>query len=658
VEPSSGPLLLPLVGFALVIVAKLWITRWIALGDANPLWALIVEGGLFVLLLTVPAILLPKWRVWAWLAVDVLASVVCVIVLVYMQQYEDVPTLAALALTRELGAVGDSVVGLLHAWYAWYFVDVVVLAAVFASPLRARLAIRKKPDARLLAVLGVSVVWSVVSVLAVATAAPIDDGSVGAQRFGLVAYGLFSRSPDEDSADQEVAAELESEPVAVETTGSAGSTATVLVRPAGKIDYHDPKSVQSWMDYLQDYASSGRVPGAPASGSSKGKNVIVIQVESLASWTVGAHVNGHPVTPNVDALIGTSWYAPRTVTQIGKGNTSDAEFTAMTSLLADRSSPASYAGGDKVIPSLPRLMRAQGYDALTFHPNVITFWKRNLLYPALGYSHWYTRPDFPQNDIVGIGASDNTLFTKVAQVLEAKDASRQKFLGDVVTLSSHAPYTAGSAVSDLQLPSDLQGTQTGRYLRALHYADGALGAFVARLKKDGLWDDSVIVVYGDHFGVRPWGETPYGVTSAEKREFPKIMGRQPQADDMYAIPFIVHVPRQTTGHRIDTVRAQVDIMPTIADLIGLDLSKTAHIGASMFDDRTRYEAVRYYASDGTFISNTVFFRPVDGYSGGNVIDLKTSKRLPLSTVPKTLYQQMHTLVGLDQAYLDALPARK
>jgi phosphoglycerol transferase MdoB-like AlkP superfamily enzyme len=363
------------------------------------------------------------------------------------------------------------------------------------------------------------------------------------------------------------------------------------------------------------------------------------------------------VTPNIDKLIATSWYAPRTQTQIGRGNTSDAEFTANTSLLADRNSPASYSWGGKALPSLPRLLRAKGYEAMTFHPNDITYWSRNLLYPALGFSHWYSRPDFATNDIIGIGASDKTLFAKVASVLEAKQKAGKSFLGEVVTLSSHSPFLPGSAHSDLTLTSDLQGTQVGSYLRALHYSDTQLGAFVARLKQDGLWDDSVIILYGDHFGVRPYGSTPIPLTSAEKRAIPRVMGRQPQADDMFTIPFIVHIPGQTAPQVVDTVHGQVDIMPTVADLLGVDLSKTPHIGASLFDDRPRTVSIRYYAPDGTFLTNTDWFRPGAGYDDGTVTNLKTSKSEPLATIPKSLYDRMHTLGVLNKAYLKSLPAR-
>lgn len=648
-------MLLPLLGFAAIIVAKFWVTRALVLEDSNPLSALWLEGGFMLLLLALAGILLPKWRVWAWLSIDVLASLLCVVTIVYTRQFEDVPTLAALSVARELGAVGDAVTDLLDWWLVFYFVDIAAIAVFFASPLRRKVEVKRRPDVRLLPVLGVATVWVAVSVFSVMAAAPVDSGVVGAARYGVVAYGLFTPSSEEGADDALVEGDLGTD--LEEASAAEGATGTASVMPPWKVDLHSATSVQATFDYLQGYEEATRVAGAPKSGVSKGRDVILIQVESLATWTVGTKVGGRAVTPNLDRFIKTSWYAPNMQTQIGRGNTSDAEFTANTSLLASKTGPASYEWGGKALPSLPRLVRAKGYDALTFHPNDISFWRRDRLYPALGFSHWYARPDFPTYDNVGIGASDKVLFAKVAEVIEAKRKAGKPFLAEVVTLSSHSPYNAGSRRSDLVLPSSLKGTSIGKYLAALHFGDAQLGPFIDRLKDEGLWDDTVIVLYGDHFGVRPWGKGNIPLTAAEREAIPQILGRPAQAGDTYAIPFVVHVPGQTAGARIDSVFGQVDIMPTIADLIGLDMSRTPHIGASVFEQRKRAEPIRYYAADGTFVTDTHLFKPGAGYADGKVYNLVGTESGSLSQVPELTYQRIHRLCAVNRAYLKALPAR-
>jgi phosphoglycerol transferase MdoB-like AlkP superfamily enzyme len=654
--PSRGALLLPLFAFALLIVAKFWVTRMLVLEDSNPVSALWLEGGFLLMLLALTAVLLPKWRVWGWLSIDLLASLLCVVTIVYTRQFEDVPTLAALGVARELGDVGDAVTDLLDWWLIFYFVDIAVIAAFFASPLRRMLEVKRKPDARLLPVLGIATVWMAFSVFSVIAAGPVASGIVGAARSGVVAYGLFAPSSEEGADDELAEGDLGQD---LEEAGTAeGTTGTASVMPPWKVDLRSAASVQATFDYLQGFEETAtRVAGAPEPGVHKGRSVILIQVESLASWTVGTKVNGRPVTPNLDRLIKTSWYAPNMQTQIGRGNTSDAEFTANTSLLGSKTGPASYEWGGKALPSLPRLVRAKGYDAMTFHPNDIDFWRRDRLYRALGFSRWYARPDFPTYDNVGIGASDKVLFAKVADVIEAKRKAGKPFLAEVVTLSSHSPYNAGSRRSDMVLPASLKGTAIGKYLASLRFADAQLGTFIDRLKRDGLWDDTVIVLYGDHFGVRPWGKGNVPLTAAEKAMIPQILGRPSQAGDMYAVPFVVHLPGQTAGKRIDTVFGQVDIMPTITDVLGIDLSRTPHIGASVFEQRDRAEPIRYYAADGTFVTDTYLFKPGAGYADGKVYNLVGTESGSISQTSELLYKRIHRLCSVNRAYLKALPAR-
>ena len=127
---GEGWLILPLLFFTVLTTAKLWATRVALLGDANPIHALLVEGG-FVLVLMSLVALLPRGRVWAWLGIDLLVSIVCVAVFMYTAQFYDVPTLSALGIAGELGGVKESVYALFSPSYLWFFADIDVLAGVF-----------------------------------------------------------------------------------------------------------------------------------------------------------------------------------------------------------------------------------------------------------------------------------------------------------------------------------------------------------------------------------------------------------------------------------------------------------------------------------------------------------------------------------------------
>jgi len=650
-EAVRTPLLPLLAAFAALCAVKLYAVRFVAFGDANPLHALGLEAGFVVLALSLVA-LLPRGRVWGWLAVDALVSVLCVVAIVFVGQFDEAPTLGALGVARELGPVSDSVTALLGPAYLLFFIDVVILAVVFA--LRARRGAPQAAfDRRVLAVIAASLVWVAVVVGSLHAAGPIDDSLAGAREKGMLAYALFTPPSNES-----VTAPASSATVPPKSSGSGKSKPRVqkVVDLRSPVDLHDPAAVQARFDLLQNFRTSRRTTGAPEPAATRGKSIIIIQVESLSDYLIGLKVDGQEVTPNLNRLAKTSYYAPRTVTQIGRGNTADAEFTANTSLMADKSGPASYTWGGKKLPSLPRVAIANGYEAMTFHPNYLTFWRRDLMYPSLGFSKWYVRRDFPNRDIIGVGPSDKVLFSTAAEVLEGKHEKHEKFLAEVVTLSSHFPYYFGAPHGRIKLDGALANTTPGEYVRAVNYADEQLGAFIERLRADGLWDDTVVMIYGDHFGIRPYGYDTKLSASGDKA-VRHILGRDPLPADSFAVPLIVHVPGQTTGNRIEQLRAQVDIMPTVADLLGFDLSSTPHIGTSIFSANTRMELLRYYCPDGTFATDDYLFRPGIGYDDATVVRLSDGKSIPRSAVPKYLYQRVHLLSALNRNYLRSLPSR-
>ncbi len=655
----SEPLLLPFTVFAVIIVIKLWATRALMLQDDDLVRAVVLEGGLVVAFLALSALAVRHGRFWTWLLVDALLSFACVAMVMYAAQFQDAPTISALGEASELGAVSGAVWELFNPLYLVFFVDIAVALVLVAVGRRAPRLSSIRFDRRLLVVSAIGVAWAAASLYSVSTLGLVDSGLAAARIRGVLAYALAAPPPEAGIGLTPAEATATSSVAKAATRSGETSVTTASPPPIRPVDWREPSTIQARIDALQGYAGSGWVTDAPTPGEDRGSNVIIIQVESLSGWLIGARIDGQEVTPHLDELVSESWTATKTITQIGKGNTSDAEFTVNTSLLADRAAPASFLYGDKVIPSLPRLVRSVGYEALTFHGNVLSYWNRDQLYPALGFTRWYEQPFFPKTDYVdGVGPSDKVVFTTTAGVLEAEHAKGKRFLAEIVTLSSHEPFYGAAHRSELKVPASLRDLQLGYYLRAIRYTDDQIGAFVDRLKADGLWNDTILVIYGDHFGVRPWGDNPVPLTRVEKAALPGILGRRPLPLDFGAVPLIVHLPGQTVGHRIDKVRDQSDIMPTITDLLGISLSNTPHIGASIFDDRPRVAEMRFYAPDGTFYTDSYLFRPSLSYAGGHVTNLADGSPGTLAEVPKALYLNVLKLCAFDRAYLRSLPTRK
>jgi phosphoglycerol transferase MdoB-like AlkP superfamily enzyme len=179
------------------------------------------------------------------------------------------------------------------------------------------------------------------------------------------------------------------------------------------------------------------------------------------------------------------------------------EFVTNTSLYPPTYVGASLGWSDRELTSLPRVLNAQGYESYTFHTNTAGFWNRSQFYPALGFTSYFDRSYFGNADQMAFNSSgDHVLFEKTLPQLKKAAEANKPFYAQVITMSSHFPFkNVPQDRRKVRLEPPYEGTITGDYLTEIHYADEQIGYFVSQLKQAGLWDNSVLVVYGDHFGL-------------------------------------------------------------------------------------------------------------------------------------------------------------
>ncbi|ANE45490.1 sulfatase [Paenibacillus swuensis] len=407
--------------------------------------------------------------------------------------------------------------------------------------------------------------------------------------------------------------------------------------------------------YPYKRAASSSVDYRPAAfGAAKNMNVIMVQLESFQNFTVQARLNGQEITPNLNRLMKDSYYFPYFFTQIGRGNTSDAEFTVNTSMYPTGKVAMSEGYGAKQLPSLPRLLGKHGYASATFHINNVEYWSRNQLYPALGFDRFYDSRYFTNDHFNKFGASDEELYRVSLDKLSDMAAAKKPFYAHFIATSSHAPFVIPKKSRKLKIPQKAAGTQLGDYLTSIHYADAALGKFIEGLKKTGVWDSTLVVVYGDHFGLKPQKTDPQEIQQLLGFPYDEKVSR-------FNVPLFIHVPGQSEGQGkvMKQTGGQVDLLPTIANLLGISLQaeKFTAFGQDLMNVDRNVLGVRYYLPTGSFMNNEVLFVPGKGFEDGSATSLRTLKPVQVNEALRRDYDHIMALIKLSDRYVGTLPER-
>ena len=164
----------------------------------------------------------------------------------------------------------------------------------------------------------------------------------------------------------------------------------------------------------------------------------------------------------------------------------------------------------------------------------------------------------------------------------------------------------------------------GNYLQAVHYADKALGQFIDDLKKEGLYDDTVICIYGDHFGLK----TP---DKENEKIMADFLGYPYDFDEMMRIPLIIHVPGTDANEEITKTGSQLDFLPTILNIMGMQNEKGIMFGKDIINSESSFIAQQTYMLKGSFIDGEkVFVMSRDGiYDHSRAYNIETRQPVNL-----------------------------
>lgn len=612
----------------LVLTALLWVKmgllRYFTFGEID--WRHVGADAAAVAVLTSLLALLVPGRgrgVACWL-LDALVSTVLFAATLYFAHFGSMPTYTALLELHQVPQVQASVQSTMDPLYYLFFADLPVWMA-------AGFILRRRPVKR-----DASMAYRrwVAAIALVACAGAVAGGV----RQGLGIDNELAAADSEGFLGYQVIAAIKAD------RESRQASAADLAQTVSEVE-----ALQASFPYRKS-ASAGSAPAH--FGEAAGSNLIVLQLEAFQNFPLHLKVGGLEVTPVLNELADESYYFPRVYQQIGQGNTSDAEFMANTSIYPTAKIAMSTGYGDRALPSLPRLLQQDGYQAFTFHVNDVKFWDRNRLYPALNFDRYFDKPNYVNDHFNEFGASDEELYRFGLEELAKTSAAGTPFYAQFVTASSHFPFKVPKDRQRLQVPESLEGTQLGDYLIAANFTDYAIGQLIEGLKKEGLWERTTLAVYGDHYGLQPDDNDPAWVSKELGIKYDSRVSR-------LNIPFIVHAPGQPGGQRVEQVGGQLDMMPTIANLLGKKPRDAGIVafGQDLLNIGRNVVGSRYYLPTGSFFNDEVLYVPGTGFDDGTAVSLDTMEPVKDLSPYRSDYDYIMKLMGLSDRYVRLLPKR-
>lgn len=372
-------------------------------------------------------------------------------------------------------------------------------------------------------------------------------------------------------------------------------------------------------EYIKDHYAK---PNDQYFGLAKGRNVIYIHLESTQQFLIDYKLkdeNGveHEVMPFINSLYhsNSTFSFSNFFHQVKAGKTSDSETLFENSLFGlNQGALFTQLGGKNTFEAAPNILKqTQGYTSAVFHGNSGTFWNRNETYKRLGYDYFFDASYYnvTEDNSFQYGLNDKPFFQQSVKYLEHL---QQPFYTKFIAVSNHYPY------------SQLSGDETGfplaqtkdetinSYFSTANYMDTAVHEFFDYLKQSGLYDNSIIILYGDH----------YGISNARNKELAQLLGKDRETwsnfdnAQVQRVPYMIHIPGMNKGKIIDTYGGQVDALPTLLHLLGVDTQNYIQLGQDLFSpDHKQLVAFR----DGDFVT------PNYTYYGGILYDNKTGEEI-------------------------------
>ena len=562
--------------------------------------AIIVFVGAFGYLLK------PKNRFGYYLFFDILFSALCMINSVYYTFYTSFASVSMLSLTQYIASVGDAVVeNVLQLKDIVYIFSPIILIVIHIKLKKSKYykkvevkSERKRKTIRTL------IGGAVITVLFLIMLTPLDISRFAKQwnrEYVVMKFGIYVYQFND---------------------------IITSVQPKINSLFGYDKANKEVTEY---YKNKEKSADNKYTGIFKDKNVLVIHAESIQRNLFDMSFNGQDVVPNLKRIASEGMYFSNYYPQVSVGTSSDSELTFTTSLMPTQSGTAFVSYFDRTYNSIPNLMNDMGYFTFSMHANNADFWNRRAMYEHLGYQKFYSKSDYKvtTENTIGLGLSDKEFFKQSMPKLTKINEKYDKWYGLMIMLSNHTPFsdvehygnyevnmketvTKEDGTTEEVVHPYLEGRKLGNYIKSAHYADEALGELFQELDENGLLDNTVVVIYGDHDARLPRKEYDY-MYNYNKETDSKLDKDDPNYKeyDSYQyelgrkVPFIIWTKDMAgtdLNMEVKDVMGMYDAMPTLGNMLGF--YNKYQLGHDIFDIKSDNIVV---FPTGNWVTNKVYY---------------------------------------------------
>ncbi|WP_050182238.1 LTA synthase family protein [Domibacillus robiginosus] len=522
-----------------------------------------------------------KNRNFVYIVIMFILSLVLYGNVVYYRFFNDFVTMPVLLQTQNFGQLGGSALALIKPFDILYFLDVIVLIAlIWLKIVRPQMEL---PRRAFIAGLSAAILIFTGNLALAESDRPqlltrTFDRNYLVKYLGVHNFTIYDIIQSSMSASQRVAA-----------------------------DSNDITEVRNYLE------TSYVKPNEKYLGAAEGMNVIYISMESLQNFIINYKLNGQEVTPFLNSLTRdkNTLYFNNFFHQTGQGKTSDAEFLMENSMFPLPKGSAFTVKATNTYQGLPEILKNNGFNyTAALHGNSKTFWNRENMYKALGYDMFYDSAyyNMTEENTLNYGLEDKPFFKESIPYL--KDMP-QPFYAKLITLSNHFPYPLDKEDQTIE-PATTGDKTVDRYFQTARYLDESLEQFFNDLKASGLYDNTMIVMYGDH----------YGNSENRKPAMEKVLGKKItpyEQQQLQKVPLFIHVPgEKIQGGIKSTYGGQVDVRPTVLRLLGIDNSEYIEFGSDLLSTERR-QIVPFINGD--------FVTPDQAFIDGRLYSSLTGERI-------------------------------